>query len=400
MRHSLISLAAIVIVPWAGAMAQEPLPNDVALLYVAYQQAEQSGDLEAILASADAVYRAARRARVDDGTLGTLAENLGYYASAAQDFDRAYDSWRVAAENAERVDGAGAVSGYRWQNAAVAAFQLEDFGDARRCAMNASDGFHAEGELGAEAAATSAEAHLLAAQLSGTQGKFDDAGRAAERALALFQSDRRAPDRHLAIAFYQAGLSDLFDRDYFDAAVRLHLAADIFESVNPLELPGTGEGDTARTMARLAVRGAAQQIERRTNSSEFHEGARDVSLRILAEVDAHPFHQDIRGQLDHGASGLVLPEGATPPRALFRMEPSYPPGAAMRGQEGLVAVRFNIDEAGNVVDAEITGLFGPRQLGRASLDAVSRWSYEPATLDGEPIRVEGVEAQFNFELAN
>lgn len=395
MRHSLYSLLIVMLAPFVAA-AQDPLPDEVAELYVAYQQAEQSGDLGATLEAADAVYRVARRARVDDVTLGALAENLGYYASASQDFERAYDAWREAAERAERSEGEGAVSGYRWQNAAVAAYQLEDFGDARRCAVNASNGFHAITDTSPDVIAMSADAHLLAAQLSGSQGEFVAAGRSADRALAVFSETSRSPDRYYALAFFHSGIRDFFRRRYFDAAVKLHLAADIFQA----SVPDSDEAVQAATLARLARREVLDVDLGDGLSERREEEARETMERILTEVNRFAFHAEILGTLDGVGTETVLPEGAEPFRSVLRMEPRYPGRAAERGLEALVILQFSIDETGRVVDAEVTALFGDQSFADASLAALEGWVYDPATIDGEPIRVDGIETQFNFELAD
>ena len=396
MRSSLLVLASFMTVFGAVVQAQEPLPDDVARLYIAYQEAEASGDLAVTLSAADAVYRAARRARVDDVTLGTLAENLGYYASASQDFERAYEAWRSAAERAQRAGAEGTVTGYRWQNAAVAAFQLGDHDDARRCAMNASDGFAATEDLAEEALETAVQAHVFAAQLSAGRGQIRIAGRSAERALSLFQVMERQHDRFTALSFFYAGLGALARHENLDAAVKLHLAYDLFAHLNA----GDDEIGASRALSGYARRSLLREVSSDRESSRYQLRAERFDAEMEAALTAYPLHAEFAVLHEETPEPRILPEGTADTYPLRRAEPSYPSQALYAGIEGFVAIRFDVNEEGRVVDPEIIFSVPSGVFDESSLNAVSRWRYEPATVNGEPVRREGVETQFNFELSN
>jgi TonB family protein len=62
--------------------------------------------------------------------------------------------------------------------------------------------------------------------------------------------------------------------------------------------------------------------------------------------------------------------------------PVYPPQARQSNIEGDVLVAAEIDATGRVVGAKATA--GPVFLRQAAVDAVRRWKYEPATIDGRP----------------
>lgn len=62
--------------------------------------------------------------------------------------------------------------------------------------------------------------------------------------------------------------------------------------------------------------------------------------------------------------------------------PVYPPQARQSNVEGDVLVAAEIDPTGRVVGAKATA--GPVFLRQAAVDAVRRWKYEPATIDGRP----------------
>lgn len=92
------------------------------------------------------------------------------------------------------------------------------------------------------------------------------------------------------------------------------------------------------------------------------------------------------------ATGPVT-EQVTPPKPPVRkpaqvkrrIKPAYPVAAKRAGIEGMVVLIVTIDETGRVVDAKVvTGLgYG---LDEAALNVVQRWEYEPASVDGEPIK--------------
>jgi len=68
--------------------------------------------------------------------------------------------------------------------------------------------------------------------------------------------------------------------------------------------------------------------------------------------------------------------------------PVYPATAKAAGVAGKVEVRVVISESGRVVDA--TAISGPMMLRAAAVAAARQWSYNPATLNGLPVRTESV----------
>lgn len=72
-----------------------------------------------------------------------------------------------------------------------------------------------------------------------------------------------------------------------------------------------------------------------------------------------------------------------PPRLVSSVLPLYPQIARQAGVEGDVVVQLSIDKSGNVTAANV--LSGSTMLRQAATDALSRWKYEPAQLDGKPV---------------
>jgi TonB family protein len=84
-----------------------------------------------------------------------------------------------------------------------------------------------------------------------------------------------------------------------------------------------------------------------------------------------------------------------PARVIRRVAPSYPAIAVQGRIEGVVRVQVIIGKDGKVKKA--SALSGPQLLRRAAVDAVSRWVYSPAIVNGEPAESEQP-IDVNFKL--
>ncbi|HSP79871.1 MAG TPA: TonB family protein [Myxococcaceae bacterium] len=81
-----------------------------------------------------------------------------------------------------------------------------------------------------------------------------------------------------------------------------------------------------------------------------------------------------------------LPENATPPRELSsNLMPEYPAEARTKGLEGMVILKIVVEEDGSVSNVKV--MRGDEPFVSAALAVVKRWRYEPALLDGQPLRV-------------
>jgi TonB family protein len=79
--------------------------------------------------------------------------------------------------------------------------------------------------------------------------------------------------------------------------------------------------------------------------------------------------------------------------AITRVEPTYPPTARVMRAFGMVSVQITISETGKVIDAK--AISGHQALRPAAVDAAYKWVFKPTTVNGEPIKVQGV-LTFNF----
>jgi len=93
-----------------------------------------------------------------------------------------------------------------------------------------------------------------------------------------------------------------------------------------------------------------------------------------------------------------VPPGGTEPVVISRVMPRYPPAARGSGVEGTAVVRAVVRRNGRVGSVEV--LRDPGMgLGDAAADAVKRWRFTPARLNGEAIEVH-YNVTVNFRLSD
>jgi protein TonB len=82
---------------------------------------------------------------------------------------------------------------------------------------------------------------------------------------------------------------------------------------------------------------------------------------------------------------LQIAEVSTPPVPRSKSMPGYPDDARKQGIEALVVVKFVVDETGQVADVKIVK--GHPLFDEVVLAAVRGWTFDPATLEGKPVRM-------------
>ena len=96
-------------------------------------------------------------------------------------------------------------------------------------------------------------------------------------------------------------------------------------------------------------------------------------------------------------SGLAAIDRTPMPRV--RIDPAYPPGALNRGQEGACTMVFDITPLGTTANVRVlsctSGAFE-----RASINAISRWRYDPQIRDGQPVMFRGATTQLVYSLGD
>ena len=81
-----------------------------------------------------------------------------------------------------------------------------------------------------------------------------------------------------------------------------------------------------------------------------------------------------------------LPEGSELPVLVTRVDPRYPESARRLKQSGEVVLRAVVEANGTIgkIDVLSPGTFG---MSEAAVEAVKRWTYRPARVNGQPVAV-------------
>lgn len=76
-----------------------------------------------------------------------------------------------------------------------------------------------------------------------------------------------------------------------------------------------------------------------------------------------------------------------PPRPVRQLPPEYPRTARARNVQGGVTLAVLVDEAGRVADAQVLQSEPPGVFDQAALAAVRTWQFEPASYQGQAVRM-------------
>jgi len=82
---------------------------------------------------------------------------------------------------------------------------------------------------------------------------------------------------------------------------------------------------------------------------------------------------------------IVVSGNVQASRLIRRVEPAYPPLARHAGVQGIVLLRVEVDEKGNVVQIEVVR--GHPLLVNAAVEAVKQWKYRPTLVNGGAVPV-------------
>lgn len=87
-----------------------------------------------------------------------------------------------------------------------------------------------------------------------------------------------------------------------------------------------------------------------------------------------------------------------PPKVIKHPAPAYPELAKLNRVEGVVKIRFGIDDQGKVTTISLAQTGGSVMLDSIVRDfTLHGWTFQPATLDGKPI-ASSMEQEFEFRL--
>jgi protein TonB len=104
------------------------------------------------------------------------------------------------------------------------------------------------------------------------------------------------------------------------------------------------------------------------------------------------------GESQSGPPGMSAARGrgVTPPQLVYKVAPEFSEEARKAKHQGMVVLTIEVDPGGNVRNVRVRQSLG-LGLDEKAIEAVSRWRFRPATLDGKPVTTEAV-VQVNFQL--
>jgi TonB family protein len=94
----------------------------------------------------------------------------------------------------------------------------------------------------------------------------------------------------------------------------------------------------------------------------------------------------------------VQGETFVPITPIERMNPNYPSRAMQHGNEGWVMLSFVVSETGEVEEPMIEDSSGVEAFEAVALEAISKWRYTPATVNGQPVAQSMVKTRIVFAL--
>lgn len=369
----------ILVLTWGGFAHAQSLPQSVVEPYQAYEAAAQAGDDEA---AADAAYRAWQAGeieRIDTQTLAILADNAANYLMRGNNFSGAIEAYQRSAELAEDNGDDPLYIAQTYRLMANAQMREGEYNDAIRSSRQTVR--LVEGLSTQEAAVERINANGTIAVAYWQRGNFRRGGRFAEDAI----NEKRALGFALGIsdgllAFYAGA-----DHAYSDRPEE----ASFWFSITTILLDDSDEHSRLKKAASAWRRLLLDELtsgERRDLISRLHDqGYLSVSndLAATSELGFEPAH----------------PEGYVLPRAV-RRSVHYPTNALQARIDGMALIEHTIETDGSVSDVELIYSVPYSDFGDAALRGVRRWVYAPATLDGVPVRHEGLISRVDFEMAN
>jgi TonB family protein len=100
-----------------------------------------------------------------------------------------------------------------------------------------------------------------------------------------------------------------------------------------------------------------------------------------------------------GAQDSRPAESYLPAKPLARTNPDYPDRALRLNQEGWVTLSFVVTPDGSVTETMIEDSNGLEYFERAAVASVSKWQYEPARRNGEPVEEAMMQTTIYFQLS-
>lgn len=115
-----------------------------------------------------------------------------------------------------------------------------------------------------------------------------------------------------------------------------------------------------------------------------HEQAKNLLARLAAQASeqqlelANQEFERLKQRVAIVATDLTKSRNANAPEPIRRVHPDYPIEAARQGQFGYVALRFLVDEQGEVTAVDTMDAYPKKVFEKSSIKALKRWRFEPS----------------------
>jgi len=129
-----------------------------------------------------------------------------------------------------------------------------------------------------------------------------------------------------------------------------------------------------------------------------------VSLEQLNLTDFEPTQSSgavntNKTELDTAAGGVVVVQsGYRAPELIARVSPMYPRRALARGKEGACKLQFAVLASGRADVSDIACIPAGVGFESSSSTALESFKYDPATMNGVPVRSKSQSITFSFDL--
>ena len=153
---------------------------------------------------------------------------------------------------------------------------------------------------------------------------------------------------------------------------------------------GAAQTQTAAAAAQ------AQQVEQK----QLAAAAQKQELEQAVAAAAAKQQQEQRAAATRAAAVKTATHIENRKAQMVHMVPAkYPLRAARRGEQGWVDVEFTVNPDGSVSNVHVTDSKPRYVFDRAAIDAVSRWRFKPALINGQPTAVV-LKRQIEFKLSS
>lgn len=134
-----------------------------------------------------------------------------------------------------------------------------------------------------------------------------------------------------------------------------------------------------------ADRVAAEQAKSQQANEQRSSQNRLAQQQAAAEAAARQLQANAAATSNPSTAAAADVGGSHAAVLIRNQAPRYPTAAMRANQEGWVELAFTITASGDVSDVKVVDAQPRHVFDRAAMDAVTRWKYQPATQDGNPI---------------